>query len=108
MSRFEQLVVSDRRDRYGIHRPTGTVIVNVDEIATVHDATVDTTYRAALDSSCPAGIFACVRIRLRSREQHTLMLGQFPTEREADQEINRFTSWLTGAELLTNCSSDPH
>lgn len=100
MPRNEQLVVSNRRDRYGIPRSTGTVIVNLDHVVTVEDATVDTTYRAFFDEHCPAGVFAGVRIALRTGQLHTLMLGQYANTDEADEEVDRFTHWLTGTHLL--------
>ncbi len=102
MSRFETFVVSNRRDAYGIPRTTGSLIVNLDEISSVSDATVDTTYRASFDERCPAGIFAGVRVSLRSGETHTLMLGQFATTKEADSEVDDFTRWLTGMPLLVD------
>ena len=100
MARFEQLVVSNQRDRYGIPRATGHIIVNLDEITTVDDATVDLTYRSFFDAA-PAGVYPGVRIALRDGQEHTLMLGQFNDVDEADTEVNRFAQWLTGAPLLT-------
>lgn len=101
MARFEQLVVSNHRDRFRIPRVTDVVIVNVDEVTTVEDATVDLTYRGFFDPDCPRSVFPGVKITLRDGTCHTLMLGQYDTDHEADTELDRFTQWLTGISLLT-------
>lgn len=101
MARFEQLVVSDRRDRWGIPRVTGEAIVNIDDISTVEDATVDTTFHAFFSDSCPRGVFAGVLVTMNTGAKHTLTLGQFDDVHEANREVDQFTRWLTRQPLLT-------
>ena len=100
MPRFEQFVVSNRRDRWGIPRATGETILNVDDISTIEDATVDTTFHAFFSSSCPRGVFAGVAVTMTSGVHHTLMLGQFDDVDEANAEVDRFTQSVTCRSLL--------
>lgn len=100
MARFEQLVVSNHTDRYGIPRATGMTILNVDEISTIDDATVDLTDELHDGSKIPAGVYPGITLTLNNGTTHTLMLGHFHNPDEADNEINRFTIWLTGAPLF--------
>lgn len=100
MARFEQLVVSNRRDQWGIPRTTGEAIVNIDDISIIEDATVDTTFQAFFSHSCPRGVFAGVQVTMTTGAQHTLTLGQFDDVNEANQEVDRFTRWLTHRPLL--------
>ncbi|MGC5225147.1 hypothetical protein ACPW96_21470 [Micromonospora sp. DT81.3] len=100
MARFEQLVVSNRSDRWGIPRATETIIVNLDTISTVTDRTVDTTYQSFFSPDCPVGIYAAVGVTVQNGGEHTLLLGQFDQVDEADAAVDRFTTWLTGKPLL--------
>ncbi|MGC5224498.1 hypothetical protein ACPW96_18185 [Micromonospora sp. DT81.3] len=100
MARFEQLVISDQRDRWGIPRATETIIVNLDTISTVTDRTVDTTYQSFFSADCHGGIYAAVGVTVQNGDTHTLLLGQFDQVDEADAEVDRFTTWLTGRPLL--------
>jgi len=99
MTRFEQLVVSNSRDQYGIPRTTDVIIINTDEIATVEDLTVDLTYQAALRPDVPGGYYPTVLLTLKNSTQHTILIGHFANEEESDAALDQFTRWLTSAAL---------
>lgn len=101
MTRFEQVVLANEEDEHGIPRFTGTAILNLDEIQTVLAGIRDTTFAAHFDPRCPPGFFPYLVVAMRNGSDHTLLLGQFPELEEAENELERFTVWLTGQPILS-------
>lgn len=100
MARFEQVVLSNDDDEYGIPRYSGVAVINTDEIQTVEAGMRDTIFAADFDPRCPRGYFPFLTVAMRGGDRHTLLLGQYDAPEEAEAELERFTRWLTGQPIL--------